>query len=231
MSRQTPVKVIIFDAYGTLFDVYSVTALADALYPGRGAELAALWRQKQLEYSWLRAMSAHYKPFWEITRDALRFARLRLGLNLSLEQEQRLMDQYGRLSAFSENHEVLLTLKRRGFKLGILTNGNREMIDRSVQSAGLEGVFDLILTSDQVDVFKTLPQMYALGPTGFGCEVSEIGFVSSNAWDAVASKWFGYQSFWVNRVGLPMEQLDVEDLPEGRSLADAADFYAQKVVS
>ena len=227
MSLKSPVKAIIFDAYGTLFDVFSVTTLADELFPGKGAELATLWRQKQVEYSWIRAMSGRYKAFWEITRDALRFSCARLALALTAESETLLMDQYGKLSAFSENEAVLMRLKQQGIKLGILTNGNREMIDLSMRSAGFETLFDLVLTSDQVQCFKTLPQMYALAPKALGFSPEQMGFVSSNAWDAIASRWYGYRSFWVNRAGLPREQLEVEQLGEGRSLIDASQYFLE----
>ncbi len=205
-----PLKAVIFDAYGTLFDVHSVASLAEQQFPGKGEAISLLWRQKQLEYSWLRALSGQYKPFWEITRDALRFAALRLTLPLTNELETRLMDQYSNLSPFPENLGALRTLKAAGLALGILTNGNRDMIDASLRSAGMNGIFDHVLSSESVSTFKTSAAIYELGPTAFGCKVSEILFVSSNCWDAIAAHWFGYPSFWINRTGAPLEQLDTE---------------------
>ena len=166
--------------------------------------------QKQLEYSWLRAMSAKYKPFWEITRDALRFSAMRLALPLSAELEQRLMNQYSSLSPFPENLGALRAMKSAGLALGILTNGNRDMIEVSVRSAGMTGIFDHVLSSESVKTFKTTDAIYALGPKAFGCKAREILFVSSNCWDAIASHWYGYPSFWINRAGAPLEQLDTE---------------------
>jgi 2-haloacid dehalogenase len=213
-------KAVVFDAYGTLFDVHSVASLAEQLWAGRGDALSQAWRAKQLEYSWLRAMSGRYKPFWDITRDALRHAAARLGLALDAERETRLMNQYASLSAFPENLDALRALKAAGLPLGILTNGNREMIDVSIRSAGMTGLFDHVLTSCAVGTFKTRDEIYALGPAAFGCPPRRILFVSSNGWDAVASRWFGYTSFWIDRVGAPPERLDTEPDHVGRLLTD-----------
>ncbi|MEK9775825.1 MAG: haloacid dehalogenase type II [Quisquiliibacterium sp.] len=213
-------KAIVFDAYGTLFDVHSVVSLGERFFPGSGDALSQLWRQKQLEYSWLRAMSKRYKPFWEITRDALRFACERLGLALDAQREADLMDQYARLSAFPENLQALRELKDSGFRLGILTNGNREMIDAAVRSAGMNGLFEHVLSSDAVQTFKTMDQIYDLAPKAFGCSAREILFVSSNCWDAIGSRWYGFTSFWINRAGMPVDQLDTEPNHTGRLLTD-----------
>ena len=207
-AAASPIEAVVFDAYGTLFDVHSVASLAEQLFPGKGDALSQLWRQKQLEYSWLRAMSGRYKPFWDVTRDALRFATARLALRLAPELEGRLMNQYASLSAFPENLEALRALKAAGLPLGILSNGNREMIEVSVRSAGMTGLFDQLLSSQDVETFKTIERIYALGPAAFGCGARQILFVSSNCWDAIAARWNGYTSFWINRTGAPLEQLD-----------------------
>jgi 2-haloacid dehalogenase len=213
-------KAVVFDAYGTLFDVHSVASLAEKLFPGNGEALSQLWRQKQLEYSWLRAMSGRYKPFWEITRDALRFSGERLGLALDTDREAGLMNQYASLSAFAENLQALRDLKDAGLPLGILTNGNRDMIDAAVQSAGMTGLFEHLLSSDTVRTFKTTDTIYDLAPNAFGCPAREILFVSSNCWDAIGSRWYGFTSFWINRGGFPLDQLDTEPDYTGRLLSD-----------
>ena len=224
MSASSPgpsrFKAVVFDAYGTLFDVHSVASLAEQLFPGKGEALSQLWRQKQLEYSWLRAMSRRYKPFWEITRDGLRFAAARLSLPITAEIEGRLVNQYACLSAFPENVQALREMKAAGLRLGILTNGNRDMIEVSVRSSGMTGLFDQLLSSEAVETFKTMDAIYALAPEAFGCRAREILFVSSNCWDAIGSRWYGYTSFWINRVGLPLEQLDTEPDHTGRLLTD-----------
>ena len=219
-SPASPVRAVVFDAYGTLFDVHSVASLAEQLFPGRGDALSQLWRQKQLEYSWLRAMSRRYKPFWDITRDALRFAAARLALPLAPGLEVRLMNQYASLSAFPENLPALRELKAAGLPLGILSNGNREMIEVSVRSAGMSGLFEHLLSSQSVETFKTADDLYALAPAAFGCRAREILFVSSNCWDAIGARWYGYTSFWINRAGAPLEQLDTEPDYTGSLLTD-----------
>ena len=215
-----PIRAVVFDAYGTLFDVHSVASLAEQLFPGSGDALSQLWRQKQLEYSWLRAMSGRYKPFWDVTRDALRFAAERLALSMQPAQEVRLMNQYASLSAFPENLSALRALKAAGLPLGILSNGNREMIEVSVRSAGMTGLFDHLLSSQDVDTFKTTAAIYALAPSAFGCRVREILFVLSNCWDAIDAHWYGYTSFWINRAGAPLEQLDTQPDYTGSLLTD-----------
>ena len=219
-SSASPLRGVVFDAYGTLFDVHSVASLAEQLFPGRGDALSQLWRQKQLEYSWLRSLSGRYKPFWDITRDALRFAAARLALPLAPGLEVRLMNQYASLSAFPENLPALRELKAAGLPLGILSNGNREMIEVSVRSAGMSGLFEHLLSSQSVETFKTADDLYALAPAAFGCRAREILFVSSNCWDAIGARWYGYTSFWINRAGAPLEQLDTEPDYTGNLLTD-----------
>lgn len=215
-------QAVVFDAYGTLFDVHSIAALAEQLFPGQGNALSQLWRAKQLEYSWLRAMSRRYKPFWQITIDALRYCCDRLNLPLTPALEQRLLAQYAKLGAFPENLAALAQMKNAGLPLAILTNGNLEMIQGSVAAAGMAGIFDHLLSSESVDTFKTMPAIYDLAPAAFGLPAGEILFVSSNCWDAIGSRWYGYASFWINRLGAPLDRLDVEPNYTGRSLNDVA---------
>jgi 2-haloacid dehalogenase len=203
------IQAIVFDAYGTLFDVYSIGQLAEKLFPGKGAELAALWRDKQIEYTRLRTMCSTYKPFWEVTQDALVFSCRKLGLDLTLDAQNRLMGEYARLAAFPENLDVLRKLKDMGLKLAILSNGNAEMLNAVVEAAGMGGLFNHILSVDAVKKYKTAPEAYQLGPDVFGTSARNILFVSSNCWDACGATWFGYTTFWVNRSGAPLEELGV----------------------
>jgi 2-haloacid dehalogenase len=220
MNMKNSYPVVVFDAFGTLFDVYSVTAKAEALCPGKGAEISAIWRQKQVEYSWLRTMSNRYKPFWEITEDALVFALKRLEISAHAALVADLMTQYKQLAAFEENKRVLARLKQEGFRLGILTNGNREMIDAVLESSGFTGVFEFVLTSDVVSKFKTSDEIYDLSPKMFRVKKEEILFVSSNAWDVAAATWYGFKSFWVNRSDAPFDILDVAPSMYGATLLD-----------
>jgi 2-haloacid dehalogenase len=224
-STQTAPRAVLFDAYGTLFDVYSVGLLAEQLFPGQGDKLAQLWRDKQIEYTRLVSMSGRYRPFWDLTRAGLRFAALRLALELDTAGEDRLMNQYRHLSAFPENQEVLAELRRRGIRAGILSNGDPQMLEVAVKSAGLAERLDPVLSVHVVQRYKTDPLAYALGPKALGLAAREILFVSSNGWDAIGATWAGYTSLWVNRTGAPLEQLDTAPTRIGTSLRDVLDFF------
>jgi 2-haloacid dehalogenase len=218
-------RAVLFDAYGTLFDVYSVGLLAEQLFPGQGERLALLWRDKQIDYTRLLTLSGRYQPFWAVTRAGLRYAAERLGLALDGATEERLMNQYRHLSAFPENREVLTALKQRGIPAGILSNGDPEMLAVAVKSAGLGELLATVLSVHEVKRFKTDPAAYALGPQSLKLPAREILFVSSNGWDAIGATWFGYTTLWVNRGALPLEQLDTVPTRIGTSLRDALDFF------
>ncbi len=218
-------KAVIFDAYGTLFDVYSVALQAEQIFPGHGERISQLWRDKQIEYTRLVSMSGRYRPFWELTRAALRFAALRLGLTLEQAAEDRLMNQYRHLSAFPENLEVLQELQRRKVPAAILSNGDPEMLGVAVRSAGIDGLLRHVLSVHAVQRFKTDPAAYALGPQALGLAARDILFVSSNGWDAIGATWFGYTTLWVNRGGQPLDQLGTEPTRTGSSLRDVLDFF------
>lgn len=221
-------RAVLFDAYGTLFDVYSVGLLAEQLFPGQGQALGVLWRDKQIEYTRLVTTSndgEFYRPFWELTRAGLRYACKRLGLDLTAEREERLMNQYRHLSAFPENREVLQALKKRGIVTGILSNGDPSMLDVAVKSAGLEDLLDHVLSVDSIRKYKTHPEAYALGPQATGLPVAQIAFVSCNSWDALAATWYGYQTLWVNRYALPFEELGTQPVRTGSNLRDVLGFF------
>jgi len=218
-------RAVLFDAYGTLFDVYSVGLLAEQMFPGMGDKLSLLWRDKQIEYSRLLSMAGRYKPFWEVTRAGLKFAAQRLQLTLDAGAEDRLMNQYRHLSAFPENRDVLVELNRRGIPAGILSNGDPEMLGVSVRSAGLADLLQHQLSVDAVRRFKPDPAVYALGPEALKLPAHEILLVSSNGWDAIGATWYGYTTLWVNRAGLPLEQLDTHPTRTGSSLRDVLSFF------
>jgi 2-haloacid dehalogenase len=225
-SSQPPkLQGVLFDAYGTLFDVYSVGRLAEQLFPGHGEALALLWRDKQIDYTRLLTLGGRYKRFWDVTRDGLRYAAQRLKLPLNSAAEEQLMAQYNHLSAFPENLEVLQALKARGVATGILSNGDPQMLGAAVRSAGLAVWLDHLISVDAVQRFKTAPEAYALGSAALGTPTREILFVSSNCWDAIGATWFGYTTLWVNRAGLPLEQLDTTPTRTGHSLRDVLGFF------
>ena len=223
------VQAVLFDAYGTLFDVYSVALLAEQLFPGYGERLSILWRDKQIDYTRLVSMASphgeRYRPFWELTRAGLRFAAQHLGLTLDAMAEDRLMNQYRHLSAFPENREVLHELKQRGVPTGVLSNGDPEMLGAAVKSAGFSGLLQHVLSVHALRRYKTDPAVYALGPQAFALAAKDILFVSSNGWDAIGATWFGYTTLWVNRSGAPLEQLDTEPTRTGTTLRDVLTFF------
>jgi 2-haloacid dehalogenase len=228
MEKNERPKAVLFDAYGTLFDVYSVGQLAEQLFPGHGSALGVLWRDKQIEYTRLVTTSnggEHYRPFWDLTRAGLRYACKRLALELSQDKEERLMQQYLRLTAFPENREVLAALKAKGVVTGVLSNGDPAMLDAVVRSAGLQSLLDHQLSIDSVRKYKTHPDAYALGPQALGVEPARIVFVSCNAWDALAATWYGYRTLWVNRYQLPFEELGTQPTRTGSSLRDVLSFF------
>jgi 2-haloacid dehalogenase len=218
-------EAVLFDAYGTLFDVHSVALLAEQLFPGQGQALSSLWRDKQIEYTRLASMSGHYRPFWDLTRAGLRFAALRLGQTLTREAEDRLMNQYRHLSAFPENREVLQGLKARGVRAGVLSNGDPEMLAVAIKSAGFGDLLNPVLSAHSVQRFKTDAAVYALGPQALGLAARKILFVSSNGWDAIGATWYGFTTLWVNRSGLPLDPLDTEPSRTARSLREVLDFF------
>ena len=219
-------KLVAFDAYGTLFDVYSMGQLAEEIFPNQGQALALMWRDRQIEYTRLVTMSdpdprgsKHYLPFWELTVRSLRYVCKRLGLNLTPPNEKRLMDQYAKLTGFADSVQVLKELKAKG-ATAILSNGSREMLATVVQANGLAPYLDKVVTVEDVRLFKTAPQAYELLLKNFPVKKEEILFVSSNAWDALSAKWYGFDVFWVNRLGHPFEEIGEKPDFEGQSLSE-----------
>jgi 2-haloacid dehalogenase len=220
-ATPTP-RAVLFDAYGTLFDVYSVALAAEQLFPGCGERLAMQWRAAQIDATRLVSMAgpAHYQPFWALTDAALRQSAERLGLALSEAGCARLMNEYRHLSAFPENHAVLAALKARGVRAGILSNGDPEMLAIAVRSAGLADFLDPVLSVHETRRYKPDPATYALGPAALGMPARDILFVSSNGWDAIGATWYGYTTLWVNRSGAPLDRLGTAPTHTGRSLHD-----------
>lgn len=198
-------KALVFDAYGTLFDVHSVIAECEALFPGKGAALSRLWRGKQLEYTWLRSLMGRYADFSAITRTALTTACNVLGLELSEAAAGRLMGAYLILKVFPD---VVDTLKRlRGRKLAILSNGSPDMLKAVVRHAGLDQLLDAMLSVDALRIFKPHPSVYAYAAERLQAPAGAVGFVSSNFWDVAGATSFGFRTFWINRTGAAADDL------------------------
>ena len=199
-------SAFLFDAYGTLFDVHSVIEAGRAVTDDPQA-LSTLWRQKQLEYTWLRSLMERYEDFWAVTEQALRFALRRLGITASEAQLATLMQAYLSLRCFPEVTSALAGL--HGTPLGILSNGSPRMLEAAVRSSGLAGTFQHVLSVDAVRIYKPSPRVYELGPRAFGVSADAILFVSSNAWDVAGARAFGYRTCWCNRGNAPAEALGV----------------------
>ncbi len=215
---------LVFDAFGTLFDVHSVTRLAESLFPGRGGALSQAWRTKQLEYTWLRSLMGRYDDFRRVTADALDWSLESLRLDASREQRATLVRAYRELEAFPEVRGALERLAR-GRTLAILSNGHPDMLDAVVDHNDLRAWFgERVLSVHEAGVFKPDPRAYALAAAGLERPVAAIGFVSSNGWDAAGAKSYGYAAWWVNRGGAPVERLGS---PPDAVVADLAELAAR----
>ncbi len=197
-------RAFTFDAYGTLFDVHSFVLQCDYV-TGDLRALATLWRQRQLEYTWLRALMERYEDFWEITRAALRSSVSQLGIEANEAQLDRLMEGYLSAAAFPDAWPALESLT--GVPLAILSNGSPKMLQSVVRNSGLEPFFSDIISVDRVRTYKPSPRVYSLGPKILNIPAQEILFVSSNSWDAAGAKAFGYKVCWCNRENKKGEHL------------------------
>jgi 2-haloacid dehalogenase len=207
MARE--ISALVFDAYGTLFDVHSVTRLAESLFPGKGAALSVAWRSKQLEYTWLRTLMGRYEDFSRITRSALEWSLEYLKIEAEENALRALTDEYRRLAAFPEVRGVIESLAQAR-PLAILSNGHPEMLEAVVDHNGLRSFFrGGILSVHPAHVFKPHTSVYRIAEDELGVPRAMMGFVSSNGWDAAGAKSFGFRAYWVNRGGAPVERLGV----------------------
>jgi 2-haloacid dehalogenase len=213
------ISACVFDAYGTLFDYASAAAACRDVLGDRHERLAVLWRDKQLQYTWLRTLEDRYVDFWQVTGDALDFALAALGVD-DAALRARLMSLYLTLAPFPDVTDTLERLRRAGFKLAILSNGSPTMLDAAVANAGIGTLLDAVLSVDAVRVFKTHPKAYQLAVDRLGVPPSAISFQSSNAWDAYGASAFGMRVVWCNRYGQGRENLPGAPDHEIRTLAE-----------
>src|SRR5262252_1802690 len=205
-DRLDGIRACVFDAYGTLFDFASAAQRCRDVLGERAAPLAALWRDKQLQYTWLRAVQGRHADFWQVTGDALDFALETLGIH-EPALRARLMDLYLTLEAFPEVPEVLRELRKAGLRTAILSNGTPAMLDAAVSNAGLGGLLDAVLSVEEVGVYKPHPRVYQLAVDRLGVPAAAIAFQSSNAWDAYGASAFGMKVVWCNRYRQKRERL------------------------
>ena len=217
-APRAALQAIVFDAYGTLFDVHSVMRRCEQLWPGHGQAISHLWRAKQLEYTWQRSLMQRYANFERITQDALRYACAAHKLPCETYHVTTLMDEYQRLSTFPDTADTLASLGN--LKLAILSNGTPAMLRAVVGHTGLKDVFSSILSVDALGVYKPDPRVYRLVVDNFRLQPENIGFVSSNCWDACGAKAFGFSTFWINRGDSPADFLGAIPDRIVKSLAD-----------
>jgi len=220
------ISALVFDAYGTLFDVHSVTRRAEALFPGKGAAVSAAWRTKQLEYTWLRTLMGRYEDFSRVTASSLEWTLEQLRLEAGEGARRELLDEYRKLAMFPEVPAALERLAARR-PLAILSNGHPDMLNAVVEHNGLADRFrGGVLSVHSAKRFKPEPAVYRIAEEALGVTRSMMGFVSSNGWDAAGAKSFGFRAFWVNRAGAPVERLGVRPDAIVANLAELADLVA-----
>ena len=213
------VRAVVFDAYGTLFDVASAAARSRDALGDRWEALAETWRAKQLQYTWLRTLMGKHADFWQVTGESLDYALAAHSLGGG-ELRARLLASYERLGAYADARPALEALRAKGLRLAILSNGSPRMLAAAAESAGLAPLLERVISVEDVRVYKPSPAVYRLAPDRLGLWPAEIAFVSANGWDAAGAKAFGFSVAWCNRSGLPPERLpDGPDL-ELRSLSE-----------
>jgi len=212
------IEAAVFDAYGTLFDVASAAAALAPELGDRADTLARLWRQKQLEYSWLRTLMGAHADFWRVTADALDFAIEKLELPLGVRP--RLLELYFRLAPYPDARSLVELCRARRLKTAILSNGSPEMLNAAVAAAGFESLFDALLSVEDVGLYKPRAEVYRLATTRLGVAAERVLFVSANGWDVAGAAHFGFHAVWINRAGDPVDRLPALPLAIVGSLAE-----------
>jgi 2-haloacid dehalogenase len=220
------VRAVVFDAYGTLLDFASAAEREGDTLGERWRALADLWRRKQLEYTWLRSLMRRHVDFWQVTGEALDFALQSLGIH-DPALRKRLMDLYLQLDAYPDARGALLALREQGLRLAVLSNGSTGMLDAGIRNARLDDLLDVVLSVEEVGIYKPSPEVYGLAARQLDLLPGEVGFVSANAWDAHGAGAFGFRVAWCNRSGQPPERLPGAPEIEVRSLSDLPAFFAR----
>lgn len=223
-DQLSDIGACVFDAYGTLFDVAAAAAHCKDDLGDKMAPLAALWRDKQIAYSWHRAIMDTYVPFWQVTQDGLDFALEALGLDGDAALREKLLGLYFKLDAYAEVPGVLSTLKAAGLKTAILSNGSPDMLNSAVDNAGIGGVLDDVMSVEELGIFKPHRSVYQMAVDKLGVEAGRICFMSSNGWDAAAAATFGFKVVWVNRFSQPQERLPGDLVTQIDSLSALPDL-------
>jgi 2-haloacid dehalogenase len=222
-SLKSQIKAVAFDSF-PIFDPRPVLVLAEQLFPGKGTDISNEWRTRQFEYTWLRVIAQRYVDFWQVTQESLEFAAEKLKLELSQDKRDQLMNAYLELKTWPDVISGLVSLKKSGFRLAFLSNLTPKMLDANIKNAGLSGLFEQVLSTDQKKTYKPDPRAYQLGVDALKLKREEILFVAFAGWDAAGAKLFGYPTFWVNRQKLPMEKMDATPDGMGDTLTQLVRF-------
>ena len=222
-ARAASIKAIAFDGF-PIIDPRPVFAKAEEIFPGKGSELSNAWRIRQFEYTWLRTLGGRYVDFWQVTEESLVFAAKMLKLDLSADQRDQLMQSYLALKAWPDVLPALKALRDAGIRMAFLSNFTDAMLDAAVRNSGLEGFLEGHLSTDKVRAFKPDPRAYQMGVDAFKLPKEEIAFAAFAGWDVAGARWFGYPTFWINRLNLPVEELGVVPDGVGSGLGDLVKF-------
>jgi 2-haloacid dehalogenase len=221
----TKVKGIAFDVYGTLLDPISIQATAQEFIPN-GLEFVTLWRAKQLEYTWLMSLMGKYENFWQITHRALSYCFSKFNLTLDDRQKQKLLDAWTQVSPFPDVAEGLELLRSNGLRLAALSNGDPVMLEKGLMHAGILDKLERVMSVDSVQIYKPSPKVYEMGIAWLSTAVSaDVGFVSSNAWDAIGAATFGFDVVWLNRTGNPLDEFGAPPAQIVKTFREVAEHF------
>jgi 2-haloacid dehalogenase len=221
------IKAIAFDAF-PIFDPRPVYALGKQLFPGKGAELGNAWRGRQFEYQWLRGLGGHYVDFWHATDDAPVYAAKATRLDLTPDKRKQLMNAFLELRAWPDVAPQLQAFKKDGMKLAFLSNATQKILDAGIRNSGLDGAFDAVVSTDAIKSYKPDPRAYQMGVDALKLKRDEILFVAFAGWDVAGAKWFGYPTYWMNRLNAPVEELDATPDGTGTNLNELAAFLEKR---
>lgn len=224
----TKVKALVFDVYGTLLDPFSIQATATNFNSIKDAgQFVALWRAKQLEYSWLVSLMERYQNFWQLTQQALDYTAARFQVVLTPEQYQQLLDAWTQVAPYADVPAGLATLQSSGLRLAALSNGDPVMLEKGLTNAGILDRLETVMSVDTVKIFKPSPEVYKLALHWLETDdPAEIGFVSSNSWDAIGAAAFGFQVCWLNRANMPLDQMGIEPAAQVASFQEVIQFFS-----
>jgi 2-haloacid dehalogenase len=224
-----PIRAVLFDAF-PLFDPRVAAAAAERLYPEKATPLMQAWRSRQFEYQWLHALGSRYVDFLQATDEGLTFAARQTGVELSSQTRKELMSAYENLQAWPDTHDVLPRLRESGVSLGILSNMTGPVLEEGLTRAELRSFFSHVLSTDRVRSYKPAPVAYQLGVDALGLDREEILFVAFAGWDVAGAVWFGYPTYWLNRMGSTPEELGVSPEGTGVDLRELLDFLRVRAV-